>query len=299
MRYATFPLDCEANRKANEAAWKKHPEMKGKKLTMGPQHAQARKDWMDAYIAAGGKHQPTQPKLKAGDPITTCPVGKEDPKPPKPTPATKKLTSNLVVQVKDDRGIPAEGIKVDIAGPEKRSGVTDKQGTARFNGVQRGTYKVTAAKNAFVKAEGDAAVTKEGQGLDADNWAELKLPKTKRAPIQWLQQTKEIHTPIFGGGPGSGKVTKTNTCVIEKFQEVPHNWIMGTWNHQELERTPAALGSGVTYVRRYWATYVAPSLTGHAKKVILDAPGVGGNDTVYDSWDKVPASQSTLNKHRP
>lgn len=51
MRRAAKPLDPEAVRRANEAV---AAETGGRPLTMGPEDAEARKRWMDAYAAAGG-----------------------------------------------------------------------------------------------------------------------------------------------------------------------------------------------------------------------------------------------------
>lgn len=292
IRYATFPLDCEANRKAREAVEREYPELKDKRLTMGPEHGKAREAWMDAYIAAGGKYQMTPARREPGDPITNCPE-------PEPTPPPRTLSSNLIVQVKDDRGLPVQGIAVAATGPETRSGTTDRHGTVRFNGVRRGTYKVTATKSAAVKAETSAPVAKEGEGFDGDNWAQVTLPRTKRVPVRWLQRTDEIFTPVFGKPPGSDKVTKTNICVLEEHQEVPDDWIIGDWKHPELERKPLSLGAGVYYIRRYTVTYVPPSLAGRAKNIARGVSSPGGNDKVYRSWDEVPASESKLSKYRP
>lgn len=83
VRYATFPLDCRALKAANEKVWQDHPELAGRKLTMarGEPEASYRKEWMDAYIKAGGQSQKTKPKLKPGDPLTTCQQAQDSSRP--------------------------------------------------------------------------------------------------------------------------------------------------------------------------------------------------------------------------
>jgi len=86
VRYATFPLDCRALKAANDKVWQDHPELAGRKLTMarGEPETSYRKEWMDAYIKDGGKWQKTRPKLRPGDPLTTCQPAAATPAPAPP-----------------------------------------------------------------------------------------------------------------------------------------------------------------------------------------------------------------------
>src|SRR5262249_36545427 len=64
-----------------QALWKAHPELNGRQLTMGPEDATLRKDWMDAYIAAGGKAE--EKKADApGSAVQKCPLAPPPPPPP-------------------------------------------------------------------------------------------------------------------------------------------------------------------------------------------------------------------------
>jgi len=65
------PSNQEAVKKANAAI---APKTGGKQLTMGPEDADSRKKWMDAYIAAGGEYKVVNlTGKKPKDPRTLCP----------------------------------------------------------------------------------------------------------------------------------------------------------------------------------------------------------------------------------
>jgi hypothetical protein len=65
------PSNQEAVKKANSAI---APETGGRQLTMGPEDADSRKKWMDAYIAAGGEYKVVKPSgKKVKDPKANCP----------------------------------------------------------------------------------------------------------------------------------------------------------------------------------------------------------------------------------
>ena len=71
-RRAKRPLSEAAVKSANEALWSAHPELKGRQLTMGPEDAALRKEWMDAYVATGGAVEDPKPE-KPADPVKKCP----------------------------------------------------------------------------------------------------------------------------------------------------------------------------------------------------------------------------------
>ncbi len=80
-RQAQRPLDPAAVASANEALWSAHPEMDRRQLTMGPDDAELRKEWMDAYVAAGGKVKDQKPD-KPSDPVEKCAAPPAAPPPP-------------------------------------------------------------------------------------------------------------------------------------------------------------------------------------------------------------------------
>jgi|SRR5688572_5055885 len=70
-RRAVKPLDPEAVKAANAAI---EAETGGRQLTMGPEDAELRKKWMDAYVAAGGKVEEAKKAGRApGESTEKCP----------------------------------------------------------------------------------------------------------------------------------------------------------------------------------------------------------------------------------
>jgi hypothetical protein len=80
-RRAQRPLDTSAVASANQALWKAHPELNGRQLTMGPEDAALRKEWMDAYVAAGGKVEEKKPDTPTNT-VQNCPLASPPPPPP-------------------------------------------------------------------------------------------------------------------------------------------------------------------------------------------------------------------------
>jgi hypothetical protein len=83
-RRAQRPLDASAVALANDALWGAHPELGGRQLTMGPEDAALRKEWMDAYVALGGKVEEKKPDTPT-NPVQQCP---SPPPPPPPPPCS-------------------------------------------------------------------------------------------------------------------------------------------------------------------------------------------------------------------
>lgn len=71
-RRAKRPLKASAVTSANDALWGAHPELNGRPLTMGPEDAALRKEWMDGYVAAGGQIEARKTD-KPSDPLEKCP----------------------------------------------------------------------------------------------------------------------------------------------------------------------------------------------------------------------------------
>ena len=120
-RHARLPLNPVAVAAANEALWAAHPELGRRQLTMGPADAALRREWMDAYLAAGGQVEPasptptptptpgptpnpnpnpTPPPRPIDDPVQPCPN-----QPPAPTP-TPPPTVSVTIDAAPCRLIP-------------------------------------------------------------------------------------------------------------------------------------------------------------------------------------------------
>ena len=81
IRYATFPLDCDAKRAANEYIAK----ILGSPRKLREDEYKLRELWMDVYIRHGGKTKSKPQSRRPGEPIDTCvkpPPDKPEPKPP-------------------------------------------------------------------------------------------------------------------------------------------------------------------------------------------------------------------------
>jgi len=150
--YATFPLDCQALNAANEAVWTKHPDMRGKKIPMDREHGLMRKEWMEAYIAAGGKYQLKEPRRNPGDPVTTCGPRRPSQVTPKPIPSTEHKAKLLVIVLDSVTGKSVDYANVEITGPDSRAWYTDANGEAEFKELTPGDYKVEATKDGYTYA---------------------------------------------------------------------------------------------------------------------------------------------------
>ncbi len=78
VRHAKLPLNPDAVKAADEALYKNHPELDGRKLTMGPEDGALRKEWMDSYLAAGGAVDSPKPPSPPPGPTTPCPPSTYD-----------------------------------------------------------------------------------------------------------------------------------------------------------------------------------------------------------------------------
>jgi hypothetical protein len=148
MRKATLPLDPSAVRAANAAV---AADTGGRPLTMGPEDAEHRKKWMDAYVSAGGAWQETKPTVsshpspnqkpaplvkKQGNPSMPCLLGqvKAGPTPPgpqaPPDPKTKviKCGNPYVLVDKEGRKSGPENI-LEVVAPPSNEVVTVKCGS--------------------------------------------------------------------------------------------------------------------------------------------------------------------------
>jgi hypothetical protein len=113
-RRATEPLNPEAVKAANAAV---SDETGGRRLTMGPEDAELRKKWMDAYIAAGGEYKVVKPSGKSPkDPNAHCP------------PKGKIKLVELVEVVRQDKEKWVSGAGMNTTKIAKSIGRTAKDG---------------------------------------------------------------------------------------------------------------------------------------------------------------------------
>ena len=96
MRIAKLPLDPKAVEAADRALYQNHSELKGRKLTMAPADGTLRREWMDAYIAAGGNVEPPKPKCSPAAVASPCPTDA----------LTEKEAQGLFEQLKQNKVIP-------------------------------------------------------------------------------------------------------------------------------------------------------------------------------------------------
>lgn len=71
-----IPLDSKAVQAADQELYKNHPELGGRKLTMAPEDAQLRKEWVALYAkhsSPGKSPAPPPAKKKPADPVAPCP----------------------------------------------------------------------------------------------------------------------------------------------------------------------------------------------------------------------------------
>jgi Effector protein len=99
VRHAKIPLNPDAVKAADEALYRNHPELNGRKLTMAPtdEESKLRKEWMVSYLAAGGQAKapdpaaastPPAPASPPATPTVPCPHATPSPPPTPPTPPT-------------------------------------------------------------------------------------------------------------------------------------------------------------------------------------------------------------------
>jgi predicted Zn-dependent protease with MMP-like domain len=133
-----LPLNQESATRADDEFYAHHPELvqDGKRIPLDandPAQANLREEWIDLYVANGGKLEATAPSKKPADIIQSCLICAAD----------KGL---LVVNVVDPHGLPIEGALVSANGLRK---TTDLRGIADFGAVDAGVYTITARKDDY------------------------------------------------------------------------------------------------------------------------------------------------------
>ncbi len=158
-RRAKRPLNPDAVAAANAAV---AGETGGRLLTMGPEDADLRKKWMDAYIRAGGAYD------------IVAPTGKTPAAPTTPCPAPG--LAHLAVHVQDCSGTPIAGVTVSVGG-QGWAGVTDSNGNFDFGDHPPATYTVNGEKTGYSPAPASqtlvaAAWTDTQYTLTLNCWAD-------------------------------------------------------------------------------------------------------------------------------
>ncbi len=133
-RMAARPLDPAAVAAADDAFYAAHPEMIGEDgeripIGDGADHAAYRSEWMDRYVAAGGRLQEDDPG-GADDPVQPCP-----------------LTWIRFQFLAADGDLPLAGIQVTITDPSgrERRTTTDDQGLIEIRPAEPGDWSITTS----------------------------------------------------------------------------------------------------------------------------------------------------------
>jgi hypothetical protein len=181
-RYAKFPLQCDALKKADEAVFAamKKDGKEPRKLNMGSGDYKYRKLWMDAYFEAGGEDsvQDKKPKRKPGDAVSDC-KNKPRPKPTEPV-----ATATLIVTVLDgsDKNKPIFGAQVEVSGG--MAGFTAGNGEVIFSDVPTGFATAIAGQAGFAAGRMWLYI-REGQ-VNKTTFTLLKAKKMVRRPVQFF-----------------------------------------------------------------------------------------------------------------
>lgn len=62
---------------------------------------------------------------------------------------TLEEKGKMAVEVADTGGSPLSGVSVSISGPSSETATTNSNGVATFNGIQIGSYEITATLEGY------------------------------------------------------------------------------------------------------------------------------------------------------
>ena len=123
---------------------------------------------------------------------------------PRRAPPAPPSRSGIALTATDPRGLPIPGVRVTIAGPSERSGVTDDSGQANFVGMQPGTYRLRFDGDKVISFEREVMV-RSGQPTGVDVTLNPALPPPAPAPAPPAAVEKPAAT-AFVGPPGMPQV---------------------------------------------------------------------------------------------
>lgn len=219
-RHATFPLDCDAQKAANDKvkeAMGGDPNERDsdRRIRIDGSDEHYRQMWMDAYIEAGGGYKHTPQKRKLGQPVMNCPVF---PLPVEPKPET----ANLYVYVKDAYAFKTpekvHGATVIIRGPEGSpiNRKTDPGGTAQFSGIKPGNYHILVRHDDFFEQTIGTVVEQKPNNKVV---VELKPDRRISRPTQYVYMTARNMVEATANAVIDGKdeVTVLKFVVNEKY----------------------------------------------------------------------------------
>jgi mannose-6-phosphate isomerase-like protein (cupin superfamily) len=89
--------------------------------------------------------------------------------------------SGIALTATDSRGLPIPGVRVTIAGPSDRSGVTDDSGQVNFVGMQPGTYRLRFDGDKVISFEREVTV-RSGQPTGVEVTLNPALPPPAPPP---------------------------------------------------------------------------------------------------------------------
>ena len=109
--------------------------------------------------------------------------------------------SGIALTAMDTRGLPIPGVRVTVAGPSDRSGVTDDSGQVNFVGMQPGTYRVRFDGDKVISFEREVTV-RAGQPTGVDVTLNPALPPPAPPPPTVVEKP----TAAVVGPPGMPQV---------------------------------------------------------------------------------------------
>lgn len=199
MRRAKLPLNSDAVNAADQALYNNHPELNGRKLTMGPADGGLRKEWMDAYLAAGGAAAPPCPTAPPGQTTVPCPAtpgptpsptpGHAGPRKPCEQPQASAKGGNTTVQVDRKNKKVIIRSKLEYSGPDASQAYAD-HARAEIEKTWKGTVQVDG-ETYTVETHVDTVVTPTGP--PTPGYDQIVVDKT----------TNRMTQSLYGAGPGS------------------------------------------------------------------------------------------------
>jgi hypothetical protein len=188
-RRASRPLNQQAVQAADDEIYRRHEndprpnplyDANGNRTPLSatdPSQAALRTEWMDLYVANGGRvegQNPAPTPDPPNNPSGPCP-------PPPPPPAYTDPPGDLSVHLLHRcDGSPLNGGTVRISGPETREAQTGADGWAHFTGLTPGSYTIDGTHPQHHPGSTSAAVVSQ-----TSTQAELRLDATIQiAPAQ-------------------------------------------------------------------------------------------------------------------